>query len=699
MTDSLVYQYIWRDHSLPPSRGLLLTLSDNESIALIAFVTTLAALSQTRFWVISRFLLLRYAMPKLQLPDPDHPANHLSQTGAIRYLIQSKRLRRNQQIHSVPPWFGMVAIANIMIFLALGIILPWSLVGGIETPLVKSRKTNSCVGLEMRDDTAVKTANLADSFFKQCWYNLTDIPAPCDRMEEISSYRLPLHISRESECPFPGDVCQNQTQPVRLEHQYISPRLVGVNSRSQMRVSHRLICAPLKIEPFLLQSNITDVRAGVSFGNLTGLRGNSYKMGLYSTMLGTLNGPNHLSSEKSGRKAALNNRPYDLKIFPPEEERNSTERIYSIHADLRREDATVFVILLQAGRTYYDVPIEDPFFSAHDLYTPASATEPLYFPDYEATAIGCAEQYRLCFGERPELCLAWQPIDIEAWDMLKLYSALYEVGDIDSANDVFPVTSKLIRTACVHHYLIARRGTKALLASMWRRNELATNIDKTEQWIHELKVWFETSILTARFGFLELVKRKTPPRPDEDEMSKLFDGICDRVLFRSGDYTNFYFIWLMTAISTLTLLSLLSYGVTYTTFRHAGKGIATLSIGIFNLGKKAAGSCYQQYSALSNRLYNVSSSLHTHISNAKTQAIQIMNSWTNKMQNITPPSLSVFTRGFRTRSRTTTLNSNSGSRSRAGCRSAQSNQPQRPFPAVDPGPDVDLNDVQPRQDP
>jgi hypothetical protein len=297
-------------------------------------------------------------------------------------------------------------------------------------------------------------------------------------------------------------------------------------------------------------------------------------------------------------------------------------------------------------------------------------------------------------------------MDIEAWDMMKLYSALYKVGDIDSANDVFPVTSKLIRTACVHHYLIARRGTKALLASLWRRNELVINIDKKEQWIHELKVWFETSILTARFGFLELVKRKTPPRPDEDEMSKFFDGICDRVLFRNGDYTNFYFIWLMTAVSTLTLLSLLSYGVTYTTFRHAGKGTATLSIGIFNLGKKAAGSCHQQYSALSNGLYNnVSPSLHTRISNVKTQATQIMNSWTNKMQNITPPSLSVFARGFRTRSRTTTLNSNSGSgsgsgsRSRAGRRSAQSNQPQRPSPAVDPGPDVDLNDVQLRQDP
>lgn len=699
MTENLVYQYVWRDHSLPPSKGLLLTLGDNQAILLIAFVTILTAFTQTRSWAAARSLLFAHAMPPVQLNVLNHPAKTLSQLGAVGSLVRPHKVTPIGEIHHIPPIFGVLAIANALVFLALGVILPWSLVGGNETPLVKSRKTDTCVGLEMRNEAPIKTANLADSFFKQCWYSLTDTLTPCDRMEEISSFRLPLHISRESECPFPGNVCQNETQSLHLEHQYISPRLVGINSKSYVRVGHQLTCAPLKIEHFLSKTTSSDIRSILNFGNLTGLQGNPEKMGSYGTILGTLNGPNYLSTEKSGRQAALDNRPYDLRIFPSEEERNATERIYSIHADLRREDATVFVIVLQLGRSYYTEPIDDPFFAAHDFNKVELVNGTYYYPDHEATAMGCAEQYQICFGDHPDLCTAWQAIDVGYWDMIALYASLYAVGDVDSANDVFPVIAKLIRTVSVHRYLLARRGTKALLASLWRQSEVITNIDRKEQWVHELKAWFETSILMARFGFLEMVKRTTTPSQDEVDASKSFlfiNGICGRVLFRSGNYSNFYFVWLIVAISAQVLLSVLSYAETYTALNYAAIGMKTLSFGIFTLAKKAVGSFRRQSSALSNRLHHsLILPLNARASNIKTRATQILNRWVEKIKNVTLIPLPGFGNGFGARTRTSTPNSNSGlgSRARRVNRTGQPNQPQRPPPALDPGRDVDLTDL------
>jgi hypothetical protein len=79
-----------------------------------------------------------------------------------------RECRQTQLFQKISRWFGALSVANILIFSALGIVIPWSLTGGLETSVVPSKRLEGCVGYEDRPEMAVITAYLADSLFKQC---------------------------------------------------------------------------------------------------------------------------------------------------------------------------------------------------------------------------------------------------------------------------------------------------------------------------------------------------------------------------------------------------------------------------------------------------------------------------------------------------------------------------------------------------
>jgi hypothetical protein len=51
--------------------------------------------------------------------------------------------------------------------------------------------------------------------------------------------------------------------------------------------------------------------------------------------------------------------------------------------------------------------VDDPFFAAHNEVKYPGA-DPSYFPDYEATALGCLEQFQYCIGIS-NFCTPWKP--------------------------------------------------------------------------------------------------------------------------------------------------------------------------------------------------------------------------------------------------------------------------------------------------
>jgi hypothetical protein len=553
MANTFAYQSVWRDHSLPPHKGWLLTVTNNQAIVLIALISILLAFTQTRSWVIIRNLLILITRPSVQLPGEDHAAKGLSQGAALRILCsKSERRKRAEQMKGISVLFGIVALVNIMVYTAAGVILPWALAGGNETPVVKSKATDSCTGSEPIGLRLVTIAGLADSFYKQCWLDRVDLPDACAGIRPISGVRPVLWGKFDSHCPFSGNICIENTSSASLLHT-ISPRDIGVDSKSKAILSHRLTCVPINLDPFTYPTGLAN-QSIVSFMDpKTGTIGSDVSRP-YSIALQTLNGPNKLSAEKSGRIVADSAIEKDFGILttllPTMEAGTEPEIRQRLHPFLRRGDSSVFIIAVRKAAVRTQSPIEDPFLAAHDYYPAVNS----YVADQELTALGCFEQFVLFPGKEPnrELNIAAR---LDNVDFSVLIRMLLELKDNEAALDFLPVTLKIMKWASVLTWLRIQGGA-ATLSPMFITNSAS-------QWSLIVQAWFETAFVNARYVFIEslypdngLVKK---PEDSEQEDDAAFRSLCSRLLLRDSDYTNFYFIWLVTSVTGLIILSLFSF--------------------------------------------------------------------------------------------------------------------------------------------
>jgi hypothetical protein len=222
----------------------------------------------------------------------------------------------------------------------------------------------------------------------------------------------------------------------------------------------------------------------------------------------------------------------------------------------------VFVVGLQAGRSYYYDAIDDPFFSAHDPYHPGDKEQgkSFYFPDYEITTIGCLEQHKFCLTKSTRFCTPWGSMNY--WDnIITIAEKLRDLGYPSIADEVVPIYWQIMTKATVQNYLYDWKGIKASITFQRRGAELFEEINTSEQWLEELKAWFETSFLTARYKLFNLVEPKNTPHNLSKELieaKRLFGKTCNRALFYSGDYTNIDFARLLVTLGCLLVICLLS---------------------------------------------------------------------------------------------------------------------------------------------
>lgn len=585
MPSNFVYQYVWRDHSLPAHKGWILTLKDNEAIAFLAMVTTIVAYTQSRSWLILNDGFNQLTTGNIRLGVSQKP---FSQSEAIGILLRVADGRRNDlptgSFRKISPWIGVVAIANIVLFIGLGIVLPWTLSGGMETPIVRSRETDSCLGVDYKWEAKDKNAQLADNLYQRCWYNISTDSNPCGRPDGILNDRPVLWMSRIDECPFSGNSCKNSTIGVRLEHRNITPRHYGLNLKSRILTSHRLTCSPLETASF---QKLT--KNGAYLGFLSFLDLNQPDMidyaADYVALLYTLNGPNQYSNDRSGRQALLDNRPVQLGIWPSFQF-NQSDTLRKLDSRLRRRDGSVFIVGLRAGRSYYPYPMDDPLFSAHDLSENDGVD---YFPDYEITTVGCVEQHQFCLNQPALFCTPWTFMG-DPNNTRSIHSKLIEQGDLISDADLFSIYYRIMSKASVQDYLLARKGIKALISFQRRGSEIFQGLDTKEQWIIELKAWFETAFLQARYGVFGLLERDRPPNGMPQDLlaaKRKYGKLCNQAVFFDGNYTNIDFIKLLITLSCLLLICLLSIREL---LANIAKKIGTLCWA--NL-KSAFGFCYK----------------------------------------------------------------------------------------------------------
>src|SRR5277367_1162544 len=101
--DSLTpYQNVWRDYSQPPYQSLTLTLNTYQALSLLALMGAFIAYAQTRWWIITRHLLICILRP-VQFSDSDRATSlhHLSQSKAIKGLVFNRKPRDIASVISI----------------------------------------------------------------------------------------------------------------------------------------------------------------------------------------------------------------------------------------------------------------------------------------------------------------------------------------------------------------------------------------------------------------------------------------------------------------------------------------------------------------------------------------------------------------------------------------------------------------------
>jgi hypothetical protein len=580
------YAYVgrWQKHDEPGYRQWVWTLTNSDAIIFLAFLTILIAFAQTRSWAILRYLILQ-RNKSVRLDDDDHPEplERLSQGSAIAealYLLVQKlastwrcrRIRIGQHaddIHAssseystVLAWFGLFASTNLVLYVAMGILIPWLLSdGALDPPFIKSRVTDSCLKAEKYENifNIIGQVPVTDAIFAQCY---DQFEKGCDNQYYP---RLPqIQYQRIDSCPFATDICYNGTKPFEITHWNITPYEVGINSKSRATLNHKLTCAPVELRHFLVYSEARGIAiATMQHFDWSSTIRESQLWSNLSLALDTFNGPNGRSSNSSGLEAARIGRQLDLHVLPKyfvsDEEVLSNPEM--IHPSLRRKDGRSFLIILRPGASSYFNEIDDPFFAAHNKVDAST-----FVADHEASSLGCFEQYQYCYKHRNDTtyCTDWDRGSNGGYQLL---SHIVDVDDnepfdLDTAGEILVSLTRLPAAFSIFSYLATRiewHNMAPLSHREFAKDGIMPNMDPQEQWIFEVKVWFRKAILAAifdvRMAVLFPLKTLDPPLA---WLAKEY-SLCDRILFRDSDFTNINWTGLCAIISSLVFICLVSY--------------------------------------------------------------------------------------------------------------------------------------------
>ncbi|KAH7088977.1 hypothetical protein FB567DRAFT_619837 [Paraphoma chrysanthemicola] len=446
------------------------------------------------------------------------------------------------------------------------VVIPWALTNGsLETPIVKSRITEQCLKAERYNMIEDFWADLlqADAILQQCRNRLNDT---CNSQYY---FREPKVASRFIDaCPFLGDgVCMNNTMTLELTHEDIGAYDAGVNSPILTKMNHRIRCAPLRLHNFYLfrtnlTSNITpdgdhppiitlpDGRRIAILGAYITVKPKEQTSGGYGMDLRTLNGPNEMSKENSGRLLAERSTLSDITVLPRLLTDFDTRELLP---ELRLPDALPFLVVYRAGARAFPWPVDDPFFSAHNMKKGSNQTR---YADHEATALGCAEQFQFCRREQQH-CTPWGRGSSMIYRLLNI-SATSSTPNDDEKSEAITLFRMLPAAFSVYDYLTWHIGMPAATSGAYTL--ISTYLGSPNTWALQVETWFTKAILNAilhmRLGVEAPLDSDSGRYPRE---WKKKSALCGRILFRHSAYMNIDWLGALCTISSLLITCVGSY--------------------------------------------------------------------------------------------------------------------------------------------
>jgi hypothetical protein len=583
-----VLKGVWERYDEPPYQSLKWTLENFSALLVVACLTSLIALAQSQCWSLLRYIIAQYTKsPRLPGDSRPDPLLELSQGQAItsaipvlsgwasilcdrirRFCQAKSRHARDTRVLDYPvtsPYFGIASILNISFFLVMGVAIPWWLTEGVlGTPIVRSKITEECLKSNKSDHfvDGINRETRADEIFHLCRDKLD---AGCDSAYHLSNPQITK--ARSMTCPFTGNICLNNTAPFEITHWNISAFELGVNSISNLLMSRRLTCAPVSLEPFLWKWGD---KSFIYAPKIPPSREITVQFNV-SLTLSTWNGPNKYSNEDSGFRMAEAEGPRDLTVLP-----NYVPDSIELNEFLQRDDGQSFLVVYRPGRKVFPNMIHDPFYAAHReslSSIPGAPPIRLFYPDHEATALGCVEQFQYCFP--PSTCTDWGPRDEPFSAMFNYLGAQFPGGfngEISPAfenwNNQFAWSLKemlasfksVYMTFGVQRYLINRISHHKMLPlvnwGVMLDDYRLFDVDK-EPWVVEVETWFMkaflSGILSIQDGALYAVQDLDPGFSSEYIREW---KLCGRILFHNEDFTNINWIGLWITILSLILICL-----------------------------------------------------------------------------------------------------------------------------------------------
>ncbi|KAF5983470.1 hypothetical protein FCOIX_3201 [Fusarium coicis] len=545
-----VHTGYWRNHDANVQNQFIYTVSDTVAMILTTVMGAFISIVGSRAWVIVRRFAFWFCRkygptrtnasrpgsldePSLDMPRIDIPLESLeessinttgppsvnddvledfgetdiSQSDALLAWMPRWRKNQNHKVLGDSRWLRSFLCLAACIWAVFCVVLGLTVVYisttlGDESPTVQSEWTPCCGRLDMQQILyPAAAAKEAERYVLGCKEKYDNDLRDCGSF--WSGRATPEVVIHNTTCPFKGQICSEKARPISLQHN-MTASYFGYNSPSKVTLHHRLTCAALDLSHFIWPEALENGKHLLSFQNID-LPDDEWikQYKKYSVWLETMNGPNKLSSNRSGWDGHFHfgeefpfPKDMTLVLIPAGAPDSLSVAQRQLDPRLRHPNATTFIILVFPGQNVFfgAGPMTDPMFHASQPYHAGEVGFGKWLPDHEVNGVGCVEQYKLCSDDRH--CSGWRStFDSEFLEDGQSSSPPGELCSPlqDQAEDQLLLFYNAFKYSSVFGYLLKNR--RLLIAASRRSNTYG--FIKKDQWVEELQGLFDAAFLRA----------------------------------------------------------------------------------------------------------------------------------------------------------------------------------------------------------
>ncbi|KAI9813762.1 MAG: hypothetical protein M1827_003552 [Pycnora praestabilis] len=393
----------WINWSHGAVTGATITLSSRGGAFLTAFLALFVGITGGQLWRI-----ISYTIHQLNAgPEPKDGMHHQKQ--AILRNTSSPIGAAYELARLVPAWWKLAKRpfwrAVPLILLALTNLIAFGVAGIFSSEVTKAAGNETlvvspnCGYWKITDESIAgnpafqaKVLNdtiTAASYARAC-YGTTDNPLQCS---SYTKQQIPWTTNNNASCPFASGMCYySDTAAFEMDTGPIDSHvMLGINAPKQDRVSYRKVttCAPLHGKGFSEAWNATggigasgDVFQRLFFGPIVNVSNYTYQ---YNT------------------HAAIDGFGYELTSV--EAMGGYGGNTWDVVPALNQTDGDIALFFLTPNSISYQMPCDDPFFSAHSeqSYELDGVNVTYWDSDYYINILGCVDQSQFCNPALPGL--------------------------------------------------------------------------------------------------------------------------------------------------------------------------------------------------------------------------------------------------------------------------------------------------------